>query len=208
MALTDLQRFNEARLSVLLGVPPTLLALPSGDPSTYTNSTNIFDFHWRAGLRPKAASVMGAMSGWLLPRGTAVELDRDAYIRPGMFERSQAYSMLIASGVLTPEEVRVFERYTGDPQVSAAALSNASTIEGESTSAEPAAMDPAVAAALDIVASAPSLIADPGLPAIVAQIKLVLSGKTVPLPAAPSTDVVPYGTPGRPVETNTGGAGA
>jgi HK97 family phage portal protein len=154
MALTDLQRFNEARLSVLLGVPPTLLALPSGDPSTYTNSTNIFDFHWRAGLRPKAASVMAALSGWLLPRGSGIELNRDEYIRPGMFERAQAYSMLIGSGVLLPEEVRVLERYSGDPKVPAAAISGA----------------------------------QPSTP--------------------PEANVVPFGTPGRPVQTNTGGAGA
>jgi HK97 family phage portal protein len=154
MALTDLQRFNEARLSVLLGVPPTLLALPSGDPSTYTNSTNIFDFHWRAGLRPKAASVMAALSGWALPHGTSVELNRDEYIRPGMFERAQAYSMLIASGVLSPGEVRTLERYAGDPKVPAAAISGA-----------------------------------------------------LPSGAPPQeTNVVPFGTPGRPVQTNTTGA--
>jgi HK97 family phage portal protein len=112
MALTDLQRFNEARLSVLLGVPPNLLALP-GDATTYTNSTNIFDYHWRAGLRPKASAVMAALSGWVLPAGTSVELNRDEYIRPGMFERSQAYAVLIGSGVLSPDEVRVMERYAG-----------------------------------------------------------------------------------------------
>lgn len=149
MALTDLQRFNEARLSVLLGVPPTLLALPSGDTSTYTNSTNIFDFHWRAGLRPKAAAVMAALSGWLLPHGTGIELNRDEYIRPGLFERAQAYSMLIASGVLTPGEVRVAERYAGQPDVPAQALSGA-------------------------------------------------------IPGAPSAPPAePFGTPGRPVTTNT-----
>ena len=148
MALTDLQRFNESRLSVLLGVPPSLLGLPSGDPGTYTNSTNIFDFHWRAGLRPKAAAVMAALSGWALPRGTAIELDRDEYIRPGMFERAQAYSMLIGSGVLTAQEVRVMERYRSTGQVP------------------------------------PS------------------GGATAPPPADTGT-VVPFGTPGRPVTTNT-----
>lgn len=153
MALTDLQRFNEARLSVLLGVPPTLLALPSGDSSTYTNSTNIFDFHWRAGLRPKAAAVMAALSGWALAHGTGIELNRDEYIRPGMFERSQAYSMLISSGVLTPVEVRAMERYTG--------LGDA-----------------------------------------VAQALTVTNGQEQPTtPEDPSADV--FGTPGRPVTTNT-----
>jgi hypothetical protein len=30
----------------------------------------MFDYHWRAGLRPKAQAVMAALSGWLVPRGT------------------------------------------------------------------------------------------------------------------------------------------
>jgi HK97 family phage portal protein len=139
MALTDLQRFNEARLSVLLGVPPSLLGLPSGDPGTYTNSTNIFDFHWRAGLRPKAATVMAALSGWLLPRGTAVEVNRDEYIRPGMFERAQAYSMLIGAGVLTPQDVQAMERYTTTGQVSApAAITGAPPAPAPPAEPEPA----------------------------------------------------------------------
>src|SRR4051812_5231698 len=136
MALTDLQRFNEARVCVLLGVPPSLLGLP-GDASTYTNSTNIFDFHWRAGLRPKAASVMAALSGWLLPRGTGIELNRDEYIRPGMFERAQAYSMLIASGVLSPAQVRSFERYAATGQGAAEALTSVQPAQPTAEPSEP-----------------------------------------------------------------------
>ena len=68
---------------MLLGVPPFLVGLPSGgDSMTYSNVTALFDYHWRAGLRPKAQTVMAALSGWLLPRGTGVELNRDAYVQP------------------------------------------------------------------------------------------------------------------------------
>lgn len=91
MALVDLSRHNESRIAILLGVPPFLVGLPSGgDSMTYSNVSAIFDYHWRAGLRPKAAAVMSALSEWLLPRGTRVELNRDEYVQPGPLERAQA----------------------------------------------------------------------------------------------------------------------
>lgn len=116
-ALAELSKFSEARISTLLGVPPFLLGLPSADAGTYVNSTNVFDFHWRASLRPKGYALMAALSGWLLPRGTQVELDRDEYTRPGLLERTQAYTMLIAAGVLTPQMVQALEHYSGSPEL-------------------------------------------------------------------------------------------
>jgi HK97 family phage portal protein len=95
MALTDLSRMTEARIAVLLGVPPFLVGLPSGgDPMTYSNVTAIFDYHWRAGLRPQAQAVMSALSQWLLPRGTKVEVNRDAYIQPEPYTRAQTAEIL------------------------------------------------------------------------------------------------------------------
>ena len=59
MALVELAQHNESRIAVLLGTPPFLVGLPSGgDPMTYQNVQSIFDYHWRAGLRPLAQSVM------------------------------------------------------------------------------------------------------------------------------------------------------
>jgi len=113
MALVDLSRWNESRIAILLGVPPFLMGLPSGgDSLTYTNVQSLFDYHWRAGLRPRAVAVMSALSGWLLPRGTSVEVNRDEYVRPGPLERAQTWEILIRIGVLTAEEVRVIERYS------------------------------------------------------------------------------------------------
>jgi HK97 family phage portal protein len=112
MALAELQQFNEARLAVLLGVPPFLLGLTTGDPNVYSNVTSIFDYHWRSSLRPKAQAVMSALSGWLLARGTGIELNRDEYVRPGLLERAQTYDILVRIGALTPEEVRAMERFT------------------------------------------------------------------------------------------------
>jgi PAS domain-containing protein len=51
-------------------------------------------FGWRGGLRPMAHAVMSALSEWLLPRGTRVELNRDEYVQPGPYERAQTAQIL------------------------------------------------------------------------------------------------------------------
>jgi len=118
LALLELSQYNESRIAVLLGVPPFLVGLPSGgDSMTYSNVQSIFDYHWRAGLRPKAQTVMSALSGWALPRGTVVELNRDAYVQPGPLERAQTAQILNAivdadgNPVLTVQEIRASERF-------------------------------------------------------------------------------------------------
>jgi hypothetical protein len=112
MALLDLAQHNESRICVLLGVPPFLMGLPSGgDSMTYSNVSSIFDYHWRAGLKPKANTIMEALSGWLLPRGTTIELNRDAYVQPPPLERAQTWQILIGLGIVTPEQVQAIERF-------------------------------------------------------------------------------------------------
>jgi phage portal protein BeeE len=110
--LVDLSKWNESRVAVLLGVPPFLVGLPSGgDSMTYSNVVSLLDYHWRASLRPKAAAVMGALSGWALPRGTQVELNRDAYIQPDPYTRAQTEQIYAALGVLSVDEIRAVERF-------------------------------------------------------------------------------------------------
>lgn len=112
LALTDVQKFTESRIAVMLGVPPFLVGLPSGgDPMTYANVSAIFDYHWRAGLRPKAKTVMGGLSEWLLPAGTTIELNRDSYVQPDPYARAQTWQIYVTLGVLAPEEVRRLERF-------------------------------------------------------------------------------------------------
>lgn len=116
MSLVELAKFSDARIAVLLGVPPVLLGLPSGEDSmTYKNVESLFDFHDRAGLRPKVVHVMQALSGWALPRGQSVELNRDEYTRPPLNERADAYAKLAAiPGVITGQEIRTMERFIGE----------------------------------------------------------------------------------------------
>jgi HK97 family phage portal protein len=112
MALSEQTGYNEARIAVLLGVPPYLLGLPTNEPMTYSNVTQLFDFHDRRYLKTAATRVMAALSGWALPRGQSVELNRDEYSRPALPERAEAYEKLVAVGALSSAEIRVMERLT------------------------------------------------------------------------------------------------
>ncbi len=115
VALLELTHFNEARIAILLGVPPFLLGLASGGGGsiTYSNVESLFDFHDRSSLRPKASAVMAALGQWSLPRGEVVEINRDDYTRPGLVDRARAYEIMINSGVMKPEEARAMERLFG-----------------------------------------------------------------------------------------------
>jgi HK97 family phage portal protein len=118
MALTALLDKQEGRIAHLLGVPSELVGIPtSTDPMTYKNVTMWFDMHWRMGLRPKATHVMEALSGWALPRGTMIELNRDEYVAAEPLERAQTAQILAAivdpttgRQALTVDEIRASER--------------------------------------------------------------------------------------------------
>jgi phage portal protein BeeE len=115
LTMMEISQFNESRIAVLLGVPPFLVGLPSGsDSMTYSNVTMLFDFHDRQMLRPMDIHVMHALSFWALPRGQAVELNHDEYSRPSFEQRADAWPKLIDAGVVTPEEVRMYERFQGE----------------------------------------------------------------------------------------------
>ena len=111
MALLELSQFTDSKIAVLLGVPPFLVGLPAGGNSmTYSNVTSLFDYHWRSGLRPSATAVMAGLSEWLLPRGTTVEVNKDAYVQPEPLTRAQTEQILVGMGAMSVEEVRAAER--------------------------------------------------------------------------------------------------
>jgi HK97 family phage portal protein len=115
MAMLELNEFTEARIAVLLGVPPYLVALAqsNGDSTPYANVTQVFDFHDRASLKTKATHVMSALSYWALPSTQRAELNRDEYTRPPFAERAEAYVKLVAAGIMSVDEVRTAERLNG-----------------------------------------------------------------------------------------------
>jgi HK97 family phage portal protein len=122
MALLELAQYTESRIAVMLGIPPFLMGLPSGgDSMTYSNVTALFDYHWRAGLRPKVSPVMHAFSQWALPRGTDIEVNRDEYVRPDPYTRAQTWEILTRIGALDAGDVQQLERFAISGQSAPAA---------------------------------------------------------------------------------------
>jgi phage portal protein BeeE len=113
MALIDIAQFTEARICVLLGVPPFIMGLPSGDSMTYSNVSQVFDQHDRLSLRPMAAHLMGALSSWALPSTQRLELNTDEYSRPDFAARVDAYVKLVDAKIMSADEVRMAERLQG-----------------------------------------------------------------------------------------------
>jgi phage portal protein BeeE len=79
---------------------------------TYSNVESLFDYHWRAQLSTIANAIMSALSGWLLPRGTTVEVNRDEYVKAAPLERAQTEQIYVQLGVLSTDEVRELERFS------------------------------------------------------------------------------------------------
>jgi hypothetical protein len=83
---------------------------------TYSNVTSLFDYHWRSGLRPSATTVMAGLSEWLLPRGTTVEVNKDAYVQPEPLTRAQTAQIYNSiqdkdgNPVLTVQQIQEAER--------------------------------------------------------------------------------------------------
>lgn len=117
MALAELQKYTDARLCVLLGVPPSAVSIDPGTGSlTYQNVEMLFSFHARSELGPLANEILGPLSFWALPRGTAVTLNFDPYTEPGPEARARRFQILASiidpqtgRGAITVPEIRRIE---------------------------------------------------------------------------------------------------
>ena len=113
MALIDLAQMNDSRIAALLSIPPELVGLPgAGDSLTYSTALMARQNHWSGGLRPFASQVMSALSGFALPRGTRVELNRNSYIEPDLL--AQAQTVQILASIVDPD--------TGKPAMTVAEI--------------------------------------------------------------------------------------
>lgn len=117
MALLDLRIFDEQRICAAFGVPPYLVGLPQSEGLTYANASSLFDYHWRATLRPKAQQIAAALSQWALPAGQRIEFNADEYVRGDLPTRAQAYATLHGiqdetGRAITVDEIRQAERLT------------------------------------------------------------------------------------------------
>jgi phage portal protein BeeE len=119
MALLDLRIFDEQRIAAAFGVPPFLVGLPDGSSMTYSNVSQVFDFHWRATLRTMGGSFFSALSRWALPAGQRVECNPDRYVEPDFAARAAGYATM--AGIVDPvtgeqamtvAEIRARERFS------------------------------------------------------------------------------------------------
>ena len=115
MALLEIREYDEARIAIALGVQPYQLGLPQGSSLTYTNVSQLFDYHWRSFLRPTSRKIAAAISGWALVNGQELRFNPEQYVRPPLEQRVPAYQALVDMGVLTAEEVRIAEDFVGAP---------------------------------------------------------------------------------------------
>lgn len=145
MTLLELAQFTESGLAVLLGVPPYMVGLPGPGGLTYANVSQLTDHHDRAMLKPAATAVMQALSGWALPYGQAVELNRDEYTRPPFNERVEGYSKLFelvdefGRRGISIDEIRAAERLNGAPSTTALTGGEATGTEFEAETEEESA---------------------------------------------------------------------
>jgi HK97 family phage portal protein len=129
MALSEMQQFAEARIAVLLGVPPFMVGLPSGgDSMTYNTQEGVYVDHWRRTLKPGSGYLMAALSDWLTPGHIEIRLNAASYIRPGDTDRATYYKTMVDLGVLTAADVARMEGLP-PPAAAAASSSNPATLE-------------------------------------------------------------------------------
>lgn len=173
MQLVEARKFDLATCALIFGIPGYWLGAESNG-FTYSSA----EWEGRNLLKYTAvgADVVRfeqAMTG-LFPRGQYVQANPDAILRGSTQERYAAHEIGVRAGFLEINEVRVLEDlpiFPVDPP-----------------------SDPEVTAALQLAKAAPSLVQNPGLPALVDQLRF-LAGK------APS--VPPAGPPAEPSEEPT-----
>lgn len=128
LAAVDMIHTTEAKIvSAICQTPPYLVGVDQpGGSMTYGSLHQLTSSWWRIGLRPLAQRIMSAMGQWLLPHGTAMELNRDEFIRSADPAQTAQYYATMASiqdeygyPALTVNEIRVAERY--EPHTESAA---------------------------------------------------------------------------------------
>jgi len=137
MALAELQKYTDARICVLLGVPPTAVSIDPGTGSlTYQNVEMLFSFHARSELGPLGNEIMAPLSNWALPAGQTVALNTDPYTEPEPEARARRYQTL--AGIIDPangrpalsvDEIRRMEGL-GDASVGVSEADAAATLTG------------------------------------------------------------------------------
>lgn len=173
LQLAEARKMTDQQIAQLFGVPLRYLQMEIGG-LTYSNPTldaiDLLKFTIDQHLERFEQE-------WTrhLPEAEWAKYNRDAVLRGSTMERYQAYQLAIDAGFRTADEVRALEDLEPLPSIPA-------------PSSE-------VQQALQLVTAAPSLVQDPGLPALVDQLR-ALNGKP---PLSQAVEPVAQDAPEPPV---------
>jgi HK97 family phage portal protein len=104
----ETMRFNVTQVCRLFGVAPEMIAAASGDSLTYANvEMRSLDFLTYT-VGPWLTRIETALTD-LVARGTYVKFNSGALLRTDLKSRYESYSIALASGFLTLDEVRELE---------------------------------------------------------------------------------------------------
>lgn len=106
LLLLDAQEFNARVIASAFNVPAFMLNLPMSGGLTYQNPEILFDFWWRAELRPAAKRISDALTAQMLPRGSSVTFDAREVLAPSLAELNDIWLSALAAGAVTPDEYR------------------------------------------------------------------------------------------------------
>jgi hypothetical protein len=181
------------RIALGLDLPPESM-LGLGE-SSHWNAWAIQEDNIRLHVLPAANIIAEAwVRDYLRPVLEELGVDHD--LAETYFLQPEA-DELIARPNRTDEAVRLFELGA----ISREALLREAGFDVSDAPPEQAELDPWITAALDLVKGAPSLMQDPGLLVVVAQLKAVLTGEPYEHPeGAPTPENSPGGPVGEPAQ--------
>jgi Phage portal protein len=110
LQLVEARNANAVDIARLLNLPPTFVNAETGGSLTYSTVESQGRALLNSSLVPYLSAWANRVSmGDVTPRGQYAQHNTDAFLRGDLPARSQAYSVLLASGVVSVNEVRKWE---------------------------------------------------------------------------------------------------
>lgn len=107
LLLLDAQQFDARVICAAFGVPSFLLNIGiEGGGLLYQNPETLMETWFRVELAPVAGRISSALSATMLPRGASVSFDPSEALQPTFAELVTSWTKLLASGVVSVDEVR------------------------------------------------------------------------------------------------------
>jgi HK97 family phage portal protein len=106
LMLLEAQEFDARVIASAFGVPAFMLNVPLSGGLTYQNPEILFDYWWRAELKPAAKKISDALTAQMLPRGSSVRFDARESLEPGLSELHKVWFEALGSNAVTSDEYR------------------------------------------------------------------------------------------------------